>query len=163
MDIQAFNNAFVYMLGYVSVDFKMGTIQCLARFHIIDTTVVYHLFIGRKWLHDHNLIPSTLHQCFKGFCKGKDIFILATKNPFKHYEASIIEVGFYDEYAGEGETFIGKPIGVPLLDLEGTRRSWTMGRSGSHYKKRMRHELIGNANVRIESFTSPNGKKVYHL
>ena len=64
--INGFTNCSTGTIGYVNVDFKVGPIHGSTKFHVIDAPASYHLLIGRKWLHDHNLIPSTLHQCIKG-------------------------------------------------------------------------------------------------
>ena len=65
-------------------------------------------------MHDHNLIPSTLHQCIKGHWKGKDVFIPAIKNLFDYNESYLIEASLFDEYADKGEIAIVRPSITPL-------------------------------------------------
>ncbi|EOY03309.1 H0502G05.11 protein [Theobroma cacao] len=86
MAITSFDNKEIITLGQVTVNFKMGPIQDQTCFHVIDANVAYHALIGRKFLHMHNIIPSSRHQCIKGYWKGKEVFILATKAPFERHE-----------------------------------------------------------------------------
>ena len=147
-------------MGYVNVNLKIGPIQGSTTFHVIDAPVSYHLLIGRKWLHDHHLIPSTWHQCIKGHWKGKDVFIRATKNPFEQNEAYFTESTFFDEFAEEGETAITRPFGTQLPTWEEVQQGQqkkrrTRGSRGGQKKRKETHE--------IESFIREYGRKVYLL
>ena len=61
ISINGFTDRPTDTIGYVNVDFKVGPIHSSTKFHVIEAPVSYHLLVGRKWLHDHNLIPSILH------------------------------------------------------------------------------------------------------
>lgn len=67
MTIMSFNNKEITTLGQVMVSSKMGHIQDQTCFHAIEADVAYHLLIGKKFLHTHNIIPSSHHQCLKGY------------------------------------------------------------------------------------------------
>ena len=118
MTITSFDNKEILMLGQVIVNFKMGSIQDQTCFHVIDADVAYHVLIERKFLHTHNIIPSSRHQCIKGHWKGNEIFIPATKAPFERNEVNYIEASFFEDRAENGETAIARPIGVPLPKWE---------------------------------------------
>ena len=160
ISINGFTDRPTDTIGYVNVDFKVGPIHSSTKFHVIEAPVSYHLLVGRKWLHDHNLIPSTLHQCIKGHWKGKDVFIPATKNPFEYNESYLIEAGLFDEYADEGETAIARPSGTPLPTWEEAQQGQQQKRKtrGSPGGKRKRKELL-----EIESFVREDGQRVYLL
>ncbi|KAL0462153.1 UNVERIFIED_CONTAM: hypothetical protein Slati_0102900 [Sesamum latifolium] len=36
-----------------------------ALFHVIDAKTSYNMLLGRPWLHENAVVPSTWHQCFK--------------------------------------------------------------------------------------------------
>ena len=76
--------------------------------------MVYHVLIGRKFLHIHNIIPCSHHQCIKSHWKGKEIFIPTTKTPFKQNDVNYIEPPFIEDPAKNGETTIARSIGIPL-------------------------------------------------
>ncbi|KAG4179605.1 hypothetical protein ERO13_A10G116066v2 [Gossypium hirsutum] len=83
MIISSFDNKDILMLGQVTMNFKIGSIQDQTYFYLIDDDVVYHPLIGRKFLPTHNIIPSFYHQCIKGYLKGKELFIPAIKASFE--------------------------------------------------------------------------------
>jgi len=43
-----------------------------ALFHVIDAKTTYNLLFGRSWIHENNIIFSTLHQCFK-YCQDGQV------------------------------------------------------------------------------------------
>lgn len=61
MAITSFDNKEIMTLGQVIVNFKMGSIQDQICFHVVDANVAYRAIIGRKFLHMHNIIPSSSH------------------------------------------------------------------------------------------------------
>ena len=160
ISVNGFSHSSTKTIGRVNVDLKIGPVRGSVTFHVIDAPVSYHLLIGRKWLHDHNLVPSTLHQCIKGHWNGKDVFIPATKNPFEYDESYFIESTFFDEYAEEGETAIAKASGVPLP-------SWEEVQEDQQKKRRMRGCRAGRKknkkNDSVESFVREDGRRVYLL
>ena len=160
ISVNGFSHSSTKTIGRVNVDLKIGPIRGPVTFHVIDALVSYHLLIGRKWLHDHNLIPSTLHQCMKGHWNGKDAFIPATKNSFEHDESYFIESTFFDEYAEEGETASARAPGVPLP-------SWEEVQEGQQKKRKMRGCRGGRKknkkNDGVESFVREDGRRVYLL
>ncbi|OMO98613.1 reverse transcriptase [Corchorus capsularis] len=114
MTLNSFSNQEVRTLGYTTVNFKLGNIQEQVIFHVIDADVAYHVLLGRKWLNNHYLIGSNMHQCIKGFWQGKEVFIPATKAPFEKYEVRYAEAAFFDEVAEEGEGVLSRPMGLRL-------------------------------------------------
>ena len=53
-----------------------------ALFHVIDAETTYKLLIGRPWLHECGVMPSTYHQCYKYFQDGQVKMIVANDKPF---------------------------------------------------------------------------------
>uniref|UniRef100_A0A2N9EJD9 Uncharacterized protein n=1 Tax=Fagus sylvatica TaxID=28930 RepID=A0A2N9EJD9_FAGSY len=100
---------------------EVGPIVAFTRFHVVDSVVPYHILLGRPWLHKHQLIPSTYHQCVKGRLNGKPIRIAANSAPFDQSESHFVEAALYDEVTPAGEASLAKPIGIPLPKWEEIR------------------------------------------
>uniref|UniRef100_A0A2N9H6L3 Retrotransposon gag domain-containing protein n=1 Tax=Fagus sylvatica TaxID=28930 RepID=A0A2N9H6L3_FAGSY len=88
---------------------RFGPIVAFTRFHVVDSVVPYHILLGRPWLHKHQLIPSTYHQCVKGRLNGKPIRIAANSAPFDQSESHFVEAALYDEITPAGEASLAKP------------------------------------------------------
>ena len=69
-------------------------------------------FWERPWLHKHQLIPSTYHQCVKGKLNDKMICIAANPSPFEQAEAHLVETMFNDQWAPFRESLVSKPQGT---------------------------------------------------
>ena len=86
----------------------------LTRFHVLNSSMSYHVLLERPWLHKHKLISSTYHQCVKGRLNEKPIRIPANPTPFDQSEAHYLEAAFYGQLTISGEDTIAKPLGTPL-------------------------------------------------
>uniref|UniRef100_A0A2N9J8Z5 RNA-directed DNA polymerase n=1 Tax=Fagus sylvatica TaxID=28930 RepID=A0A2N9J8Z5_FAGSY len=118
MEIKGFGGVGEYTKGHIQLVLKVGPIVALTRFHIVDSVVPYHILLGRPWLHKHQLIPSTYHQCVKGRLNEKPIRIAANSTPFDQSESYFVEAALYDEITPAGEASIAKPIGIALPKWE---------------------------------------------
>ena len=83
MEVTGFGGRGEYTADHIQLWLKVGPIASLARFHVVKTEVSYHVFLGRPWLHKHQLVPSTYHQCVKGRLNGRMIRIAANPSPFE--------------------------------------------------------------------------------
>uniref|UniRef100_A0A2N9EJ59 Integrase catalytic domain-containing protein n=1 Tax=Fagus sylvatica TaxID=28930 RepID=A0A2N9EJ59_FAGSY len=118
MEIKGFGGVGEYTKGHIQLVLKVGPIVALTRFHVVDSVIPYHILLGRPWLHKHQLIPSTYHQCVKGRLNGKPIRIAANSIPFDQSESHFVEAALYDEITPAGEASLAKPIGIPLPKWE---------------------------------------------
>uniref|UniRef100_A0A2N9G1I9 RNA-directed DNA polymerase n=1 Tax=Fagus sylvatica TaxID=28930 RepID=A0A2N9G1I9_FAGSY len=121
MEIKGFGGVGEYTKGHIQLVLKVGPIVAFTRFHVVDSVVPYHILLGRPWLHKHQLIPSTYHQCVKGRLNGKPIRIAANSAPFDQSESHFVEAALYDEITLAGEASLAKPIGIPLPKWEEIR------------------------------------------
>uniref|UniRef100_A0A2N9GD42 RNA-directed DNA polymerase n=1 Tax=Fagus sylvatica TaxID=28930 RepID=A0A2N9GD42_FAGSY len=121
MEIKGFGGVGEYTKGHIQLVLKVGPIVAFTRFHVVDSVVPYHILLGRPWLHKHQLIPSTYHQCVKGRLNGKPICIAANSAPFDQSESHFVEAALYDEITPAGEASLAKPIGIPLPKWEEIR------------------------------------------
>ena len=101
-----------YIACPIQLLLKVGPIASLARFHRVKTEVSYHVLLGMSWLHKHQLVSSTYHQCVKGRLNGKMISITENPSPFEQPKAHLVETMFYDQWAPSGESSVLKPRGT---------------------------------------------------
>ncbi|XP_060968195.1 uncharacterized protein LOC133035834 [Cannabis sativa] len=95
LTIQGFNQAGEKVRGSITLKIEIGELNSEALFHVIDSDTSYNVLLGRPWLHEYGVIPSTLHQCFK-FCKeGKVKSVNADPNPFYGEQVNYADAKFY--------------------------------------------------------------------
>ncbi|KAK4723884.1 hypothetical protein R3W88_026663 [Solanum pinnatisectum] len=66
--IEGFNQGGQRAIGTVKVDLTIGELQSNEWLHIINEKISYNILLGRPWVHENKVIPSTYHQCLK-YCK----------------------------------------------------------------------------------------------
>ncbi|KAJ1405755.1 hypothetical protein SESBI_25668 [Sesbania bispinosa] len=76
-------------------------------FQVVEGDPSYHLLLGRPWIHLHQCVPSTLHQCVKSNFRGKEIEIPGVATPFEASEAHLIDASLFDEWAPPRSGCIG--------------------------------------------------------
>ena len=59
--IHGFNQAGQEALGTISLVLKFENLMTYVYFHVIDAATSYNVLIGRPWLHENGVVPSTLH------------------------------------------------------------------------------------------------------
>jgi hypothetical protein len=165
MEVRGFGGAAEYTKGHIQLVLKVGPIIALTRFHVIDSVVPYHVLLGRPWLHKHQLISSTYHQCVKGRLNGKPIRIAANPTPFDQSESHFVEAALYDEITPAGEASLSKPVGTPLPRWEDIRDDPEVDlRELLERKKKRKEEASTSKNqpqcVRVKL---PDGRVVYRL
>ena len=55
MEITGFGGAAESTEGYVQLALRVGLIVALMGFHVINSKVSYHIFLGQPWLHKHQI------------------------------------------------------------------------------------------------------------
>ncbi|KAJ8615256.1 hypothetical protein MRB53_034628 [Persea americana] len=93
--ITGFNQSSQQALGTIMLKLTVGDLTTKGVFHVIDALTSYNVLLGRPWLHENGIIPSTLHQCFKYFCKGIQKKVIADENPFTKAESYFADAKFY--------------------------------------------------------------------
>ncbi|KAL0396391.1 UNVERIFIED_CONTAM: hypothetical protein Scaly_0087500 [Sesamum calycinum] len=69
--IQGFNQGGQRAVGIIRMQLTMEDMVSSALFHVIDAKTSYNMLLGRPWLHENAVVPSTWHQCFKYCRNGK--------------------------------------------------------------------------------------------
>ncbi|CAA0822242.1 Unknown protein, partial [Striga hermonthica] len=67
--IQGFNQGGQRALGIIRLRLLMEDMESTVMFHVNDAKTSYNMLLGRPWLHENGVVPSTWHQCFK-YCKN---------------------------------------------------------------------------------------------
>ncbi|CAL2246608.1 unnamed protein product [Prunus armeniaca] len=80
--ISSFGNKSEVTVGHMQVNLKVGLIQSLTKFYVVDVDVAYHALLGRPWLNEHKLVVSTYHQCVKGRIGLRPLRILGNQASF---------------------------------------------------------------------------------
>jgi len=86
--IHGFNQSGQEAMGTISLVLKLDTLSTYVKFHVIDAATSYNALLGRPWLHENQVVPSTLHQCIKYMDRtGDTVRIFADKKPFTIVES----------------------------------------------------------------------------
>ena len=95
--IQGFNQGGQRAIRKIRLHMIIGEMESSAPFHVIDAKTTYKVLIGRPWLHEYGVMPSTYHQCFKYFQDGKVKKIVADHKPFTIAKSHFADAKFYLE------------------------------------------------------------------
>ena len=165
MEIKGFGGVGEYTKGHIQFVLKVGPIVSLTRFHVVDSVVPYHILLGRPWLHKHQLIPSTYHQCVKGRLNGKPIRVAANSTPFDQSESHFVEAALYDEITPAGEASLAKPIGILLPKWEEIKDAPEVDLRDllERKKKRKAEASASKSQPQCERVRLPDGRTIYRL
>ena len=98
MVIHGFNQSGQEAMGTISLVLKLDNLSTYVKFHVIDAATSYNALIGRPWLHENQVVPSTLDQCIKYIDQAGDtVRIFADKKPFTTAESFYADAKFYFE------------------------------------------------------------------
>ena len=62
LTIRAYDNTSMKVMGTFKAPCKIGPIEIVVEFHVMDITPNYNLLLGRAWLHPIGAITFSLHQ-----------------------------------------------------------------------------------------------------
>ena len=65
LTVRAYDNTSRKVMGTFKAPCKIGAMETMVEFHVMDITPNYNLFLGRAWLHPNGAIPSLLHRKIK--------------------------------------------------------------------------------------------------
>ncbi|XP_039131814.1 uncharacterized protein LOC120268495 [Dioscorea cayenensis subsp. rotundata] len=93
--IQGFNQHSQKALGSITLPLKFGKISSNVKFHVIDADASYKALLGRPWIHENQLVPSTLYQCAKYVVDGEEFKIDEEIQPFGIHEIHYEDARYY--------------------------------------------------------------------
>ncbi|KAL0456014.1 UNVERIFIED_CONTAM: hypothetical protein Slati_0940600 [Sesamum latifolium] len=97
--IQGFNQGGQRAVGIIRLQLTMKDMVSTALFHVIDAKASYNMLLGRPWLHENAVVPSTWHQCFKYCCNGIVKKVFSDSKPFTEAESHFADAKYYIEGA----------------------------------------------------------------
>ena len=59
--IQGFNQGGQRSIRTIKIDLTIGELQSSVWLHVIDAKTSYNILLGRLWVHENKVIPSTYH------------------------------------------------------------------------------------------------------
>ncbi|KAL0420714.1 UNVERIFIED_CONTAM: hypothetical protein Slati_3094300 [Sesamum latifolium] len=62
-------------IGVIRIELLIDDMVSTALFHVTDAKTSYNMLLGRPWLHENSVVPSTWHQCFKYCHKEKEVLL----------------------------------------------------------------------------------------
>ena len=90
--IRAYDNSRRQALGTITMNITAGAIEHATTFQVVDIKASFNLLLGRPWLHDLKVVPSSLHQQVKAIVGGIPFTIDASPMRIKSIENPIINV-----------------------------------------------------------------------
>ncbi|KAL0388079.1 UNVERIFIED_CONTAM: hypothetical protein Sradi_2689700 [Sesamum radiatum] len=94
------------VVGIIRIQLTMEDMVSSALFHVIDAKTSYNMLLGRLWLHENAVVPSTWHQCFKYCRNGIVKKVLGDNKPFTEVESHFADAKYYIEDANKGKEIL---------------------------------------------------------
>ncbi|KAJ8627667.1 hypothetical protein MRB53_020974 [Persea americana] len=92
-------------IGKIRFRLQIGDLISEVTVYAIKTPSCYNILLGRPWIHENGVVPSTLHQCIK-FVSDDGLIhrVFVDKKPFKGKEVHFADFQMYkDEKEKEEE------------------------------------------------------------
>ncbi|XP_015166801.1 uncharacterized protein [Solanum tuberosum] len=121
LTIQGFNQGGQRSIGKIRVGLSIGDVKSNTLIHVIDAKTSYNLLLGRPWVHENGVVPSTLHQCMKYMKDGEVVKIDADINPFAETESYFADAKFYLD---SGRSYMEKHVEADSIDPEDSKVQW---------------------------------------
>ena len=110
--IQGFNQGGQCAIGMIPLELIIGELTSNVLFHVIDAKTTYNILLGRPWIHENGIVPSTLHQCFK-FLQSGIKNVNADLKSFTETKAHFANAKFYVKDDIPKEVL---PVEIPSLE-----------------------------------------------
>ena len=65
LTVRAYDNTSRKVMGIFKASCKIGPMETIVKFHVMDIILNYNLLLGRAWLHPNGAIPYLLQQKMK--------------------------------------------------------------------------------------------------
>lgn len=80
--IKAYDDEESSSKGTVTLPLRVGPITKDVVGQVLDLDLTYNILLGRPWIHEMRVVPSTYHQCIKFPHNGVEITVNGDPNPF---------------------------------------------------------------------------------
>ncbi|KAL0325192.1 UNVERIFIED_CONTAM: hypothetical protein Sradi_5088500 [Sesamum radiatum] len=116
LTIQGLDQTTQRLVGMTPLDLIVGELKASTLFYAIDARTSYNLFLGRSWLHENGVVPSTLHQCFKYIKNEEIVKVDAIMKPFTEAESYFADAKLYLDPDNMQEVLPSKILGDHSLE-----------------------------------------------
>ncbi|XP_031127546.1 uncharacterized protein LOC116029639 [Ipomoea triloba] len=93
--IQGFNQGWQRAIGIINLNLRVGGLSSSVVCHVIEARTSYNLLLGRPWIHENGVVPSSWHQCFMYEKNGVTEKVVADESPFAEAESYFADAKFY--------------------------------------------------------------------
>ncbi|XXG85666.1 hypothetical protein AAC387_Pa11g0703 [Persea americana] len=99
-------------IGRIRFRLQIGDLISEVTMYAIKTPSCYNILLGRPWIHENGVVPSTLHQCIK-FVSDDGLIhrVFADKKPFKGKEVHFADSQMYKDEKEKEEEKIASFVG----------------------------------------------------
>ncbi|KAL0288863.1 UNVERIFIED_CONTAM: hypothetical protein Sangu_2638700 [Sesamum angustifolium] len=84
-------------IDVIRMELLMDDMMSTTLFHVINAKTSYNMLLGRPWLHENFMVPSTWHQCFKYCHNGTVRKVLGDSKHFTKAESHFADTKYYIE------------------------------------------------------------------
>ncbi|XXG73111.1 hypothetical protein AAC387_Pa07g2080 [Persea americana] len=96
--IQGYDGEIQNPIGKIRIKFQLGSLVSEATLHVVKTRACSNILLGRRWLHDYVIVPSSLHQCLKYIDDGGKVYrVFTDEKPFKGNKVYFTDSAMYEE------------------------------------------------------------------
>lgn len=75
----------------ITVGEDSNYVTTLEEFHVVNSFSSYNIIIGRQWLHDLGIIPSSFHQCMKLIIRGAVVTARGDQKETREYGCTALK------------------------------------------------------------------------
>ncbi|KAH0712146.1 hypothetical protein KY289_008105 [Solanum tuberosum] len=118
---QGFNQEGQRSIQKIRIGLSIGDVKSNTLIHVTNAKTSYNLLLGRPWVHENGVVPSTLHQCMKYMKDGEVVKIDADINPFIKTESYFADAKFSLD---SGISNMEKHAEADSIDLEDSKVQW---------------------------------------
>ncbi|XP_070005785.1 uncharacterized protein [Nicotiana sylvestris] len=93
--IQGFNQGGQRDIDAIRLEITIEDMQSSAWLHVVDAKTSYNVLLGRPWIHENKVVPSTYHQCLKYYESEVERKIVADDESFTEAESHFADAKFY--------------------------------------------------------------------
>ncbi|XP_039034033.1 uncharacterized protein LOC120170071 [Hibiscus syriacus] len=160
--VRAFDGTKKEVLGKIDIPLTIGPSTYEVEFHVMDIMPSYNCLLGRPWIHQAGVVPSTLHQKLKFIIEGRLVCLnaeediiayISTTTPYVEVDEDAVECSFRAlEFINA--TFVAERKKIPKPRLSNCTKmglKMTLGR-GAKVRRGLGSRLQGNRSLIFSSF-----------
>ncbi|XP_070019346.1 uncharacterized protein [Nicotiana sylvestris] len=155
--IQGLNQGGLRAIGAIRLKITIEDMQSSTWLHVIDAKTSYNVFLGRPWIHENKVVPSTYHQCLKYYEGKVEKTIVVDDEPFTEAESHFVDAKFYLRNRIVKELKADDGMKRKNNEPSTKREEVTTGEA-----KAVTKEVQPNANKSYRGNIASYGKKVSH-